>query len=227
MHETPQQSVYPEDRRMEVRPFIPRGVSRVLDVGCGRGGFGLTLRDALGDGTYVAGMDPVDENALAARATGAYDVVHEAHFPGSLRQRSEPFDLIAFLDVLEHMVDPWTNLVMAHELLVPGGRVVAAVPNIQVFTLIRSLLRGRWDYTDMGTLDRTHLRFFTRATMVEMFEQAGFVVEQCTGVNSQKPPRRPVRGFLNRRMVVDMKWLPFLIPDSEWLQFVIVARRLR
>lgn len=73
-------------------------------------------------------------------------------------------------------------------------------------------------------MDRTHVRFFTRATMIEMFEQAGFVVEECSGINSQRP-RRPIRCYLNRRMFVDIKWLLFLVPDSEWLQFVIVARK--
>lgn len=45
------------------------------------------------------------------------------------------------------------------------------------------LLEGRWDYQETGLLDRTHLRFFTKATIREMFEGAGFTVEQITPVN--------------------------------------------
>jgi len=220
----PQQSIYGEDARAEVAPFIPSGAHVVLDVGCGPGGFGLTLRERLGSGTTILGIDAVEDNVSAARVDHGFDEVLVGFFPDVIQDRPEQLDLITFLDVLEHMVDPWAALQSAHTLLEPGGRVVAAIPNIRVFTLIRDLLKGRWDYTDTGTLDRTHVRFFTRATMIEMFEQAGFVVEECSGINSQRP-RRPIRGYLNRRMFVDMKWLLFLVPDSEWLQFVIVARK--
>jgi 2-polyprenyl-3-methyl-5-hydroxy-6-metoxy-1,4-benzoquinol methylase len=225
MSNIPQQSLYPEDRRVEVLPFIPKSALRALDVGCGRGGFGHTLREALPSGAHVVGMDAVQENVVAARNTGAYDSVSHGFFPEDVPAVAGGYDLIAFLDVLEHMLDPWGALTSSRDVLAPGGKVVAAIPSIQVWTLIRSLVRGRWDYTETGTLDRTHVRFFTKATMVEMFEGSGFAVESCQGINSQKTPLRPVRGVLNRRAHVDMKWLPYVLPDSAWLQFVVVARK--
>lgn len=225
MTQPPQQSVYGDDSRSEVGPMIPTGAHNVLDVGCGRGGFGRTLRTVLGTDAVILGVDAVEDNVASARVGHGYDDVLHGYFPEVLPRGLRQFDLITFLDVLEHMLDPWSTLAHAHSMLTPGGRVVAAIPSIQVYTLIRSLLKGRWDYTDMGTLDRTHVRFFTRSTMVEMFEGAGFVVEECRGVNSQKASLRPIRGVLNRRSLVDMKWLPLMLPDSQWLQFVVVGRR--
>jgi hypothetical protein len=81
--------------------------------------------------------------------------------------------------VLEHMEDPAAALVAARTLLTPEGCVVASVPNVRnVRVLVPLLLRGRWDYQESGPLDRTHLRFFTRATMRELFECAGYQVRQ-------------------------------------------------
>ena len=94
--------------------------------------------------------------------------------------------------------------------------MVAAIPSIQYAPVVRQLLRGRWDYADSGTLDRTHLRFFTRDTMVEMFERAGYVVERCEGVNSVWAGEWSQRSFRRRLMLRVM-------PQGEWLHYVIVA----
>lgn len=225
MNQLPQQSLYGENPRLEVQPFIPRGVKTVLDVGCGEGGFGGTLRTALGSDAYIVGVDAVAENVASARQRKGYDEVLHGYFPEVLSGAGTEYDLITFLDVLEHMSDPWATLSVAHSLLSRGGSVVAAVPNVQTWTLLRDLYRGRWDYTDWGILDRTHVRFFTKATTVEMFEDAGFIVAQCQGVNSQKAPVRPIRALFNRRLIRDMKWIPYILPDSQWLQFVVVATK--
>ncbi len=74
----------------------------------------------------------------------------------------------------------------------------------------------------VGTLDRTHVRFFTRATMVEMFERAGYTVELCEGINSvrqewKQDPSRPRR--LAKLLLVRA------LGDARFLQFVVVAKR--
>ncbi|GAA6524403.1 class I SAM-dependent methyltransferase [Intrasporangium sp. DVR] len=224
MNHPPQQSVYGDEARPEVRPLIPSGVTSALDVGCGRGGFGRTLRDLLGEHARIVGIDAVEENVRQARVGHGFDEVVLGYFPDAMTPPSERYDLIIFLDVLEHVLDPWNVLRAARDHLNPGGRVVAAIPSIQMWKVLRGLIKGRWDYTEMGTLDRTHVRFFTKATMIELFEGAGFQVDECRGVNSQKPRLRPVRGIINRRMLKDMKWLPTVLPDSQWLHFVVVGR---
>jgi 2-polyprenyl-3-methyl-5-hydroxy-6-metoxy-1,4-benzoquinol methylase len=226
MNQLPQQSIYGDEARLEVQPLIPLGVTSALDVGCGRGGFGRTLRDSLGQHARIVGIEAVHENVLSARVDHGFDQVVLGYFPDAMPEQCDPFDLICFLDVLEHVVDPWSVLASTRDYLNPGGRVVAAIPSIQNWKVLRGLIKGRWDYTDMGILDRTHVRFFTRATMIEMFEGAGFEVEACVGVNSQLPPGRPIRSVLNRRIFADMKWIPRVLPDSQWLHFVVVGRMM-
>ena len=95
------------------------------------------------------------------------------------------FDCILFNDVLEHMLAPELALRYARRLLTPGGVVVASIPNIRSFpTLWRLMFHGSWEYQDAGVLDRTHLRFFTKSSMVDMFEREGFALEKVCGINA-------------------------------------------
>lgn len=208
-----QQHVYPHDPRSDVSPHVPPA-RVVVDVGCGTGGFGLSLRTRLGEDAVIYGIDVVPENVAESGTLGAYDLVVGGYYPDDVPTHWERPDLICFLDVLEHMVEPWDALRAARDHLGPGGRVLASVPNIQYWPAVSDLLKGRWDYTETGILDRTHLRFFTRSTLIEAFEQAGFQVDLCRGINSclQEPGKytryRRIRRFR---------------PDMEWLQFVVVA----
>ena len=219
MSHPPQHDVYGFDLREDVAPFLPTTARSALDVGCARGGFGRTLRSVLGPDARLVGVEAIDEVAAAARAAGDFDEVLAGYFPAALGDQR--FDLVTFNDVLEHMLDPWQALRDCRDHLTPGGRVVASIPSIQYAPVLWQLAKGRWDYTDSGTLDRTHVRFFTRATMVDMFEQTGYAVEQCTGIASvmQRWSTDPVapRRWLKRG-------LANALGDRQYLQFVVVAR---
>lgn len=108
------------------------------------------------------------------------------------------------------------------EILTAGGQIVAAIPSIQYAPVVAKLLRGRWDYTERGTLDRTHVRFFTKETSIELFRSKGYSVLGCYGINSvtsswsEHPSRfrRLVRSPVGRAL-----------GDMDYMHFVIVARR--
>ena len=162
----------------------------MLDVGCAQGGFGPTLREVLGPEARIVGVEAVASQAeIAARGQG-YDLVVPGYFPQALNGSDERFDLVCFNDVLEHIYAPWETVRSVHEFLLPGGRVLAAIPNVQVIDNLVALMHGAWDYTDWGILDRTHVRFFTRRTMIELFEDNGFAVESCVGVNPSQTEGR-------------------------------------
>ena len=220
MSHPPQQALYHDISRSDVQPFIPSTARSALDVGCSRGGFGPTLRSALGPTARIVGVEAVAEQAAIARDGHGFDEVIEGYFPDAMAGRVEQFDLVCYNDVLEHLLDPWSVLVETRRYLAPGGHVLAAIPSIQFAPVLWRLVRGRWDYTDSGTLDRTHLRFFTRATMVEMFEQAGYRVERCVGANSLAGEWWRSRGDF----VSSVKRL--LLPamgDLKFVHFVLVA----
>lgn len=172
---------YPFTERPEVVAEVPAGARRVLDVGCGLGGFGYALRRSDPSRT-IWGVEP--DPSVAARAAAHYDRVLTGSFPEVLAGDDTQFDCIVFNDVLEHLVDPWEALRRGVERLAPGGRVLASIPNVRfVRTVVDLVVRGDWRYADSGVLDRTHLRFFTRRTAVSMFRGAGLDVDLVRGIH--------------------------------------------
>ena len=87
------------------------------------------------------------------------------------------FDAVVAADVVEHLRAPERFLARARPLLRAGGRLVLSTPNVANWAMRLSLLAGRWRYTDRGILDRTHTRLFTRNTLVETLEEAGYRVD--------------------------------------------------
>lgn len=217
-----QQDFYGVNERGEVAPHIPDGVTSALDVGCGRGGFGATLRAALGPDARIIGIEPVASQAEHARSAGFDDVICD-YFPPQNASLGT-FDLVCFNDVLEHLVDPWHVLRETQEWLMPGGHVLAAIPNIQYWPAVIDLFNGRWDYTESGLMDRTHLRFFTRKTILELFDHAGYDVISCVGAHSVWGMEwKAGTGVRERARAMLRGRLAGLRPDGQFLHFVVLA----
>jgi len=191
-------------------PFIPPEAATILDVGCSRGLFGATLRRA-NPGWRLVGIEPDPDTAAGADAGSSYERVICGSFPDDLPD-AENFDCIVFNDVLEHVIDPWDMLRRTQDHLAVGGVVVASIPNVRFVAVVRDLLlRGRWDYADYGVLDRTHLRFFTRRSIYDLFASSGFTVDSLTPINP-----------------LTVRWASLLIGrfrDMRYLQFAVVAHR--
>jgi len=85
----------------------------------------------------------------------------------------QSFDVVILSEVLEHLVDPWAVVKKLAPLLAPHGLLYASSPNIAHLSVVRMLMRNRWDYTDQGHMDWTHIRWFTPQTYREMIEAAG------------------------------------------------------
>jgi SAM-dependent methyltransferase len=193
--------------RREMIPFIPTNSSTILDVGCSHGLFGSELKQT--DPKWnVAGIEPDAEAAKDAMAH--YDDVICGFYPTDIPGEAR-YDCIVFNDVLEHVTDPWGMLRQTHEHLAPNGRIVASIPNVRYVMVVRDLLwRGRWDYADWGVLDRTHLRFFTRKSIEDLFASTGYVIESLTPIN-------PIR--LRRAALIAGRFR-----DMRYPQFAVVAR---
>jgi SAM-dependent methyltransferase len=137
-----------------------------------------------------------------------------------------PFDAIVYGDVLEHLSDPRAALVALDRTLAPGGIVIVSVPNVAHLWVRLSLLAGRFDYADRGILDRTHLRFFTRRTLVAFLHSAGLTVAELrvtpVPLPLVVPPRwhgAGLRGLHDLSARVARLW-----PGGLAYQFVAVCR---
>jgi len=201
---------YFENDRSEMLPFVPGGVRRVLDVGCGAGAFAGRLmgRDpAASPAIWGIEKDP----AAAARAAAALERVLVGDAMEILPGLPDAyFDAVILNDILEHLPEPGALLGGLARTLVPGAVLVASIPNVRYFFNVMDLAcRGRWDYADEGILDRTHLRFFTRSSMARLFEEAGFRVEDITGINPTGSRKFKLANFLALGRWSDMRYLQF------------------
>jgi GT2 family glycosyltransferase/2-polyprenyl-3-methyl-5-hydroxy-6-metoxy-1,4-benzoquinol methylase/glycosyltransferase involved in cell wall biosynthesis len=92
--------------------------------------------------------------------------------------RKRRFDVVIYGDVLEHLVDPERVLAETASILKPGGYVLASIPNATHGSVRLALLSGRFRYTQTGILDETHLHFYDRAGVTELFDSAGYRIVQ-------------------------------------------------
>lgn len=160
--------------RAELVRQLPSPVGRVLDVGCGEGRTGASLRQA--GATWIVGIEL--DKAAATAAAESYDQVREGPVESELDAIDGPFDTILLYDVLEHLVDPWELLRRLHGVAAPGARVHVSIPNARHWTLLRDLaLRGTFGYTPAEHRDATHLRWFTRSDLVELLESTRWAVD--------------------------------------------------
>lgn len=157
--------------------------SRVLEVGCATGYVGEYLNRSLN--CEIVGVEVFEDAATKARSRGCYTDVLTADIedPATFAKLPvTPFDYVIFGDVLEHLVSPQATLEAVAGVLAPAGRVLICLPNIVHWSMRARVLAGRFDYTDTGLLDRTHLRFFTPATGRALIEESGYRVVNHGGV---------------------------------------------
>lgn len=170
--------------RQDIMPFVPATVRKALDVGCGVGLLGAALKQ-IRAGCEVWGVEPT---AAAEQARRRLDHVVQGLFgPDLAGLPAQSFDLILFLDVLEHMPEPELALRTARQLLAPGGVILASIPNARYMRHLKHvLIEGDWRYESKGVRDRTHLRFFTRKSALRLFADEGYQVHKVQGINKQR-----------------------------------------
>ena len=149
----------------------------VLEGGVSSGYFARVLTAA---GMVVDGLELDPEAAERARGVcrrvwvGDLQAVDAGELDG-------PYDVLLFGDTLEHIADPVAVLRRLRGTLRDSGALVVSIPNFANWAVRLQVLVGRFRYTDRGILDRTHLRFYTEQSVLELFAAAGFDVVDMRG----------------------------------------------
>lgn len=142
-----------------VERFVPLPrAARVLEAGCGYGG-NLAMLGNLGD---VDAFE-FDDDARAHAATLLRRPVGFGRLPDAIGFEHERFDLIAMLDVLEHIDDDVGSLRTLGERLAPGGSLLLTVPAVP------------WLWSDHDVLHQ-HKRRYTRALLTRRLHEAGLEI---------------------------------------------------
>ncbi len=147
---------------------------KILDVACGTGVLGEELKRM---GHHVTGIDinldilNIAKNRL--NEVYCYDVTKIKEYELFKNQK---FNIIIFGDILEHLYNPLQVLIDCKQLLDTEGKIIISVPNIAVWFMRLKLLFGNFDYQETGTLDKTHIRFFTKKTVTNLVKLAGYKI---------------------------------------------------
>jgi SAM-dependent methyltransferase len=140
--------------------------AEVLEVGCGTGG-NLPMLARYG---RLHACEPEADARALAEARGLATVA-AGGLPDDLPFGGKPFDLIALLDVLEHVAADEASLAALHARLKPGGTLLVTVP----------AYRFLWSAHDEVN---HHVRRYTRGDLVRKLRAAGFHVRRATYFNT-------------------------------------------
>jgi 2-polyprenyl-3-methyl-5-hydroxy-6-metoxy-1,4-benzoquinol methylase len=192
---------------------------RVLDVGTSTG----YLAEALVErGCIVTGIELEPDAARQAEKYCDRVIVGDVE---SLDLGAElggvSFDVIVFGDVLQHLKNPLRVIERLKPFLDAEGCVVASIPNIAHGSVRLALMQGEFRYRSQGLLDNMHLKFFTRKTVEQLFEDARLLITES---------RRTTLGVFDTEIEIDRERVTEEVlrqveedPESLTYQFVLRA----
>ena len=188
---------------------------RILDVGCSGGRLAEQLRER---GHHVTGIDLADTPEVSQRVDAFVRADLEQGIPNEV---GSDYDVVIAADVIEHLRNSDQLLRQIAERLHPEGRLLLSVPNFgHWYPRLRSLL-GIFDYDQRGILDKTHVRFYTRRSLLKQVRKAGYQVQamRVTGLPIDILHSRP--SLLKRAVVAVDSLLVRLRPTLFGYQFVL------
>lgn len=204
---------YFKGKRNELEKFIPSNVKTVLEVGCGEGGF----RASFDNNVEYWGVEPnkevsrIAESQLYKVFNATYEEV-EQDIPDSY------FDLIVCNDVIEHMVDHDYFFKNIKDKMKEDGKLLISIPNVRFINNLYNLIFKRdWHYEDQGILDKTHLRFFTKKSLINTLLGSGYEIDHLEGINKLNP--KGLKKFIKYLLIVTGN------EDTLYLQFCAVLEK--
>lgn len=144
---------------------------KILDIGCSTG---YLAKRFTGMGNKVNGIEADIKSAKLAKKY--CDVIVGDVETLKLNYKKNSFDVILFADILEHLKNPLITLKFFKKYLKEDGMIIISTSNIANWYIRLNLLFGKFEYTDRGILDETHLRFFTLKGLKKLIKEAGFKI---------------------------------------------------
>lgn len=173
------------DNKNESRSIICQNIkekSIVLDIGCSQGLIGELLFkekkckiygiEIDEEAAQIAKKSSYYESVLTLNIENDFDLIYKKYSKESLS-----FDYIIFSDVLEHLLYPSETLYNFGKLLKKNGKILVSIPNVSHCDISTGLLNERFNYSAMGILDNTHIRFFTKYSFAEYINEANKIYD--------------------------------------------------
>ncbi len=130
------------------------------------------------------------------------------------------YDAILIGDVLEHLENPWKTVSDLSKHLKNGGVFIASIPNIRHFTALYHIyVKGNFGYRKEGLFDKTHLRFFCKKNIIQLFTTPFSKVESIASIEDVRSTKLSRRKIFNK--------ITFnLFEEFLAFQYIVVARKI-
>ncbi len=219
-----QQTPVHEQHNPDLLAMIPEAARYIVEIGCSSGALAREFKKKNAQVHYVGVDISADYIELAKRHCDEHVVQDVDMADDSFFERHGQADCWVFGDTLEHLKDPWAVLERIGKRLSHHGVVVACIPNMQHWSIQARLACGDLRYEDQGLLDRTHLRWFTRQTMIELFVSSGFEIDAGIPRIFHQPQAAPILEQIRQMAKVLGVQEEQAVHDAMPLQYVIRAR---
>jgi 2-polyprenyl-3-methyl-5-hydroxy-6-metoxy-1,4-benzoquinol methylase len=195
--------------------------SKVLDVGTASG---MLARSCETTSLRFFGIESNPE--WSAIAAPFYEKLWTCNLDKAPDEVLRGYDVIVLADVLEHMPAPKITLDKLVELQNLDCLFIISVPNVANLWVRLRLLMGHFDYADRGILDRTHLRFFTRKTLIDLVKDTGLDI---ISIAVTPIPLELISSFfftpLGRWLHAASARFTSLLPTLLGYQFIVEAKK--
>lgn len=197
--------------------------SKVLEIGCSSGTQTKALKEILA--CNVTGIEINESAAKEAKKFCENLIIGDIENIDLKKSLDEnTFDLVIMSDVLEHLRDPNSVLTKIKPFIKKDhGMVLASIPNIAHASICLELARGRFDYRDFGLLDDTHIRFFTKKTIANLFESSGYHIQKWDRVIKNPQETEFKTQPLNHEESIFLSYIEKVNPEAHTYQFVVTA----
>ena len=162
---------------LDLLSILPK-TNRIIEIGCSSGSLAKAYKQLHPDSFYLGiEIDPDYAKKAGERCDNV--IVGDIEYLINSEQSASILhaDCWVFGDTLEHLRDPWGVLRFIRCSMHPKTCICACIPNMQHWSIQLGLNAGNIEYQDQGLLDRTHLRWFTRRSIITLFASCGFKLD--------------------------------------------------
>lgn len=199
--------------------------SSVLEFGCSTGRMTKYMRETLHCAVSIVEINPeAYDKAQHYAVNGFCGDIDSGDWQSAFS--GNQYDVILFADVLEHLKNPMEALRNAGSYLKQSGEILVSLPNIGHFDILANLYLNRFNYTEIGLLDNTHVHFWGKDDLADFFRQAGFTLALLDGVylppyeTEQKVDRSLISDETNRILMkhryYDVYQFFCVLKKTEW-----------
>ncbi len=200
---------YYSSDRSEILSFVPQDIKTSLEFGCGQGCFSALLKEQFSAEAWAVELHEESariaeqrlDRVLCIDAVAAINELPNGYF-----------DCIFFLDLLEHLVDPYLLLEKCMDKLSDKGVIIASIPNIRYYrAFARYVFHGNWEYKQHGIMDIGHVRFFTFKSIRSMFTRLNYHIHTIQGVHPTSSRTYSLLNILFLNRLWDVRYKHFIV----------------